>query len=145
MKMTLITLLFTYLMAACPSDNAQEINPEMAKFDGKWKLMKVGYGFPPPNSPTEFVPTYEEILEFNSTNNTFTRTKDGKLTQSSSLKASSLADGGTSSRAIIIFEKENTYSFYSFTQNPVYLVLYQAAPVGAVLADGNNYFYQKIK
>lgn len=143
--MSLLTLFFTYLMATCQSENSQQINPEMAKLDGKWKLVKVAYGFPAPNSPTEFVPNYEEILAFNTSTNTFTRTKDGKVTQSSSLKTSSLPDGGTSSRAIVIFEKDNTYSFYSFTQNPDYLVLYQAAPVGAILADGNSFYYQKIK
>jgi hypothetical protein len=145
MKMTILSLIFSYFVATCQSDNSQQISPEMAKFDGKWKLSKVVYGFRSPNGLSEFVPNYEEILEFNTSTNTFTRTKDGKITQSSSVKASNLADGSTSSRAIVVFEKDNTYSFYSFTENPVYLVLYQAAPVGAVLADGNSFYYQKIK
>lgn len=143
--MTFLTLFITFLMANCQLESSQEISPEMAKLEGKWKLSKIGYGFPAPNGPTDFKPTYEEILEFNFSKKTFTRTKDGKVIETSSIKTSNLADGGTSSREAIIFEKDNTYSFYSFTENPVYLVLYQSAPIGAVLADGNSYFYEKIK
>lgn len=141
--MTLITLFITFLLAQCQLEGSQDISPEMAKLDGKWKLSKVSYGFPAPNSPTEFIPTYEEILEFN--NGTFTRTKDGKVTQSSSIKTSKLTDGGTSTRETLIFEKDNTYSFYYFTDKPVYLVLYQATPIGVVLADGNSFYYEKMK
>lgn len=145
MKMTLITFIITFLMAQCQLENSQEVSPETSKLDGKWRLAKVGYGFPAPNSPTEFTPTYEEILEFNTSKGTFTRTKDGKVIESSSIKSSKLTDGGTSTRDAIVFEKDNTYSFFSFTENPVYLVLYETVPIGAVLADGNSYFYEKVK
>lgn len=143
--MTFITLIVTFLVGNCQLDDSQTISPEMAKLDGKWKLVKVGYGFPAPNGPTDFVPTYEEILEFNTSKGTFTRIKDGKVIESNNVKSSKLTDGGTSTRDAIVFEKDNTYSFYSFTENPVYLVLYQPTPIGAVLADGNSYFYQKVK
>ena len=139
MKMLLLSSFIIFLMVNCQS--TQEISPEMAKLDGKWKLSKVSYGFPPPNGPTEYKPTYEEILEFNSSKNSFTRTKDGKIIENSTIKLS----GGISTRESLIFEKDNTYSFYSFTENPIYLVLYQAVPIGAVLADGNSFYYEKVK
>ncbi|WP_435353736.1 hypothetical protein [Emticicia sp. SJ17W-69] len=145
MKMTIITFLITFLMVNCQLESSQAINPEMSKLNGKWKLSKIGYGFPAPNGPTEYKPTYEEVLDFNFSTNAFTRTKDGKVEEISNIKTSKLTDGGTSSRDIIIFEKDSTYSFYSFTENPIYLVLYQAAPIGSVLADGNSYFYEKVK
>jgi hypothetical protein len=141
--MTLITLIITFLMVQCQLENSQDISPEMIKLEGKWKLSKVGYGFPAPNGPTEFIPTYEEILEFNK--GTFTRKKDNKIVETSSVRATKQTDGGTSTRDAIVFEKDNTYSFYSFTENPIYLVLYQRTPIGAVLADGNSYFYEKVK
>jgi hypothetical protein len=143
MKMLFLTPFIIFLMANCQS--SQEISPAMAKLDGKWKLVKIGYGFPPPNGPTEYKPTYEEILEFNASKGTFTRTKDGKIIESSNIKSSKLTDGGVSTRESLIFEKDNTYSFYSFTEDPAYLVLYQAAPIGAILADGNSFYYEKVK
>ncbi len=143
--MTLITLIITFLMAQCQLENSQEISPEMSKLDGKWKLVKVGYGFRSPDGSPDFVPTYEEILEFNTSKGTFTRTKDGKVTDGSSIKSSKLTDGGNSTKDAIVFEKDNTYAFYSFTENPVYLVLYETVPIGAILADGNSYFYEKVK
>ncbi|WP_394993742.1 hypothetical protein [Emticicia sp.] len=145
MKMILLTLFITFLMANCQLENSQEVSPEMAKLEGKWRLSKIGYGFPPPNGPTEYIPTYQEILEFNTLKGTFTRTKDGKVIETSNIKISNLSDGGISKKEALIFEKDNTYSFYSFTENPVYLVLYQPTPIGAVLADGNSYFYEKVK
>jgi hypothetical protein len=143
MKMLFLSSFIILLMVNCQS--SQEISPEMVKLDGKWKLVKIAYGFPPPNGLTEYKPTYEEILEFNSSKGTFTRTKDGKIMESSNIKSSKLIDGGVSTRESLIFEKDNTYSFYSFTENPIYLVLYQAAPIGAVLADGNSFYYEKVK
>lgn len=145
MKMILMTLITSFLVGNCQFEGSQAISPEMSKLNGKWKLSKIGYGFPAPNGPTEYKPTYDEVLDFNFSTNAFTRTKDGKVEESSNIKTSKLTYGGNSSRDIIIFEKDSTYSFYSFTENPIYLVLYQATPIGSVLADGNSYFYEKVK
>lgn len=145
MKMTIIALFMTFLMAKCQLESVQDISPEMVKLEGKWKLAKIGYGFPAPNGPSEYKPSYEEVLDFNFSSKAYTRIIDGKMTASSGITISKLTDGGTISRDIIIYEKDSTYSFYSFSQNPIFLVLYQAAPIGSVLADGNSYFYEKVK
>ena len=145
MKMTFIALFITFLMANCQLKTSQEITLEIPKLEGKWKLAKIVIGYPFPNGPTEYKPTYEEILEFNRSKNTFIHTKDGKVIETISLKISNLIYGNNSTRDTLVFENDNTYSFYSFTENPVYLVLYERTPVGAILADGNSYYYEKIK
>lgn len=133
------------LLIACQTDNAQDISPELAKIAGKWQLYKIGYGFPPPNGPTHTTTTNQEIIEFDINSTSFTRTISGKISKSSSFELKQLTDGGTAFRDAIVFKNSNTYSFISFDESTSSLILYQDAPIGAVLADGNSFFYQKIK
>ena len=146
MKKLLLAITVTLLLANCQSGTSQEVNPETVKFDGKWQLVKIGVGFPPPNGPTSFKPPYQEVLEFNISKRQFTRTKDGKITENNSFKITDLAEfGGSTRRAAIVFEEDNTYAFYSFIENPNYLTLQQRVPIGAYLADGNTFFYEKMQ
>jgi hypothetical protein len=142
-KILLVSL--TILLIACQTDNAQEITPELAKIAGKWQLYKIGYGFPPPNGPTETTNTNQEIVEFNSSNATFSRTISGKISESGSFELKQLTEGGSTLRDAVVFKNTNTYSFITFEESTSSLILYQSAPIGAVLADGNSFFYQKIK
>ncbi len=146
MKNLLLALTTIFLLGNCSLEKAQEITPEMNKIDGKWNLAKIVVGFRPPDGIPEFKPTYVEILEFSSTKKTFSRTKDGQIVESSNFKITDLAEFGVNTkRAAIVFEKDNTYSFYSFSENPNYLILNQKAPIGATLADGNIFFYEKMQ
>ncbi len=143
--MLIIVSIMAFLLQNCQISNQQNINPEMAKFEGKWHLVKIGGGFPAPGFPSEIKPTYEEILNFDTSKNTFTRTKEGKIIENSTIKVTKINEFSTTTRDAIIFEKNNMYSYYSFTENPLTLILYQASPIGAILADGNSYFYEKMK
>ena len=142
MKKILLATTIVLLLVNCETGTSQEINPEMAKLEGKWQLVKIVAGFRAANSPAESIPTYQETLAFDFAKKTFSRTKEGKTTP---IKIANLTNGGTVAREAIIFEKEDTYSFYSFTENPTYLVLYQPTPIGAILADGSSFFYEKVK
>lgn len=140
-----ILVSFIISLIACQKDNAQEVSPELAKIAGKWQLYKIGYGFPPPNGPTQTTSTNQEIIEFDVNKVTFARTISGKISESGSFELKQLPDGGTTLRDAIVFKNTNTYSFIAFDESTFSLIMHQAAPMGAVLADGNSFFYQKIE
>lgn len=140
-----ILVSFIISLIACQKDNAQDVSLELAKIEGKWQLYKIGYGFPPPNGPTHTTITNQEIIEFNINTASFSRTVSGKISDSGSFELKQLNDGSTTLRDAIVFKNTNTYSFIAFDESPFSLIMHQAAPLGAVLADGNSFFYQKIK
>ncbi|WP_337044112.1 hypothetical protein [Emticicia sp. 17c] len=139
---TILTFICTIvLLSACETANT---DPLLLQVNGQWKLIKIGIGFPAPGGPTEIQPTYQETLEFDASNGNFTRIKDGKVVEQTKVSVSS-DKKATYNRDMLIFEKSNTYSYISFTETSKYMVLYQSAPVGSTLADGNSFFYEKIK
>jgi len=139
---TLLIYIFSILFAAgCETTTP---NPLLYEIDGQWKLVKIGIGFPAPGGPTEKTPEYEEILEFNASKENFTRSKDGKVVEKSAVSISE-DENASIRRFKLVFENSKTYSYLSLTENPKYLVLYQSAPIGAELADGNLFFYEKVK
>jgi len=141
MRTVFIFICTVLLLAGCENSTT---DPIFSQLNGQWKLVKIGIGFPMPDGPTELKPDYEEILEFNSQKGNFTRSKDGKVIEKSNV--SFMVDNNASQlRGDLIFEDSKTYSPMSFTETPKYLVLYQSAPIGATLADGNSFFYEKIK
>lgn len=141
MRTVFIFICTVLLLAGCENSTT---DPIFSQLNGQWKLVKIGIGFPMPDGPNELTPDYEEILEFNSQKGNFTRSKDGKLVEKSNV--SFMVDNHASQlRGDLIFEDSKTYSPMWFTETPKYLVLYQSAPIGATLADGNSFFYEKIK
>ena len=141
MKTTLIVICTILFLVSCESNTP---DPLLNEINGEWKLVKIGIGFPSPQGPTELTPDYEEILAFNASKGTYTRTKDGKVIEKSDVSIST-DEKATYQKDKLVFEASKTYSFMSFTETPKYLVLYQPAPIGSVLADGNLFFYEKIK
>ncbi|RYU93701.1 hypothetical protein [Emticicia agri] len=141
MKTTLIVICTILFLASCTNTAP---DPLLNELNGEWKLVKIGVGFPSPQGPTELQPEYEEILSFNASKGSYTRTKDGKVVEKSDVSISS-DEKATYQKDMLVFEESKTYSFISFTETPRYLVLYQPAPIGAVLADGNSFFYEKVK
>ena len=141
MRATLILICTILVLASCENKSP---DPILNEINGEWKLIKIGVGFPSPQGPTELQPDYEEILAFNASKGTYTRTKDGKVVERSDVSIST-EEKATYQKDMLIFEDSKTYSFISFTETPKYMVLYQPAPVGSVLADGNLFFYEKLK
>lgn len=141
MKTTLILTYTILFLATCENKSP---DPRLNEINGEWKLIKIGIGFPSPQGPTELKPDYEEILAFNASKGTYTRTKDGKVVEKSAVSII-VDDKAAYQRDKLIFEDSKTYSFMSFTETPKYLILYQSAPIGSVLADGSSFFYEKIK
>ncbi len=141
MKKTLILFCAILLLAACENNKP---DPILNEINGQWKLVKIGIGFPSPTGSSELIPDYEEILEFNASKGSFTRSKDGKVVERSEVSIS-LDENASQKTGKLVFEDSKTYSFISFTETPKYMVLYQSAPIGATLADGNSFFYEKIK
>ena len=141
MKTLLIYIFSILFTAGCETTTP---NPILIEIDGKWKLIKIGIGFPAPGSPTEKVPEYEEILEFNATKESFTRSRDGKVVEKSGVSISE-DDKASIRRFKLVFEDSKTYSYMTITDSPKYLMLYQRAPLDTQVADGNLFFYEKIK
>ena len=136
MKIYLSLLCSLLFLFSCEQDTPKLLN----EVDGRWKLVKIGFGFPPPNSPTDYTPDYVEIIDFNASKQRFTRTKDGKVVEDTKVNV-----GMQGVLQTIVFEESKMYSTVSFTENPYRLVLDQSSPVGSVLADGNRFFYEKVK
>jgi hypothetical protein len=141
MKNTLIIICAILFLTACEKDSP---DPILNELNGQWKLVKIGIGFPSPTGPKELQPDYVETLEFNASKGSFSRNKDGKTVEKSAISIST--DENASIRQyMLVFNDSETYSYISFTETPKYLVLYQPAPIGSTLADGNSFFYEKIK
>jgi hypothetical protein len=141
MKTSLIFISAILFLVSCENTSP---DPLLSEINGEWKLVKIGIGFPSPQGPSEIQPDYEEILSFNASKGTFTRSKDGKIVERSDVSIST-DEKATYQKDKLIFEDSKKYSFMSFTESPRYLVLYQPAPIGSVIADGNLFFYEKLK
>lgn len=141
----LIIVIIAIASMACQLENIQETSPQLAKIAGKWQLYKIGVGYPAPNSPTELTNVGNEFIEFDINNKSFSRISNGKITETTDFELKQVPAGGTSTSEAIVFNKTNTYSFLTIDPKISSLILYQATPIGAVLADGNSFYYQKAK
>ncbi len=130
-------------LMACQIENT--IEPTSNKLDGQWQLMKTTVGYPAPNSPTEIKVTNTEIIEFNTSSKTFTRSLNGKVVEKTDFEIQALAYNGSEPREAIVFPKNKNYAFITYDDNNSTIILYEKTPIGVVLADGNSYHYQKVK
>lgn len=142
MKITFL-IIFLFSLMACQVENT--IEPSLSKIDGQWQLYKTSIGYPMPNRPTEIKAVNTEIISFDTSKKTFTRTINGKVTDTSNFEVQKVSYIGTEPREAVIFEKEEKYAFLTYDDENSAIILYEKTPIGAVLADGNSYHYQKIK
>jgi hypothetical protein len=108
---------------------------------GKWKLIKTVNGFVRDISQKEKLASNVETIEFNN-NATFQRVIDGKI-----IKESSYSIGGNETfKTFIKYTSDNTYQPFRIEEvsGKKQLILYEIMPVGAVLADGSDYYYEKL-
>lgn len=142
MKITFL-IIFLFSLMACQEENT--IEPSFSKIDGQWQLYKTSIGYPIPNGPTEIKAINTEIISFDSSKKNFTRTINGKVTETSTFEVQKVSYIGTEPREAVVFEKEEKYAFLTYDDENSTIILYEKTPIGAVLADGNSYHYQKIK
>jgi hypothetical protein len=107
---------------------------------GSWKLIQIDYGYPIPNMPSFTRDVEDQVYEFDETKSSFKVYKNSKIVESGKYLFTEDMQGKK-----IEFLTNNTYSILSFNQNNKELILYERAPKGAVLADGNSYRYLKIE
>jgi len=142
MKTTFFIIAMLSLMA-CQVEST--IEPSLSKINGQWQLTKTTIGFPAPNSPTEIKAVNTEIISFNATSKTFTRTINGKVTETTDFYIQKVSYNGSEPREAVVFTKNQTYAFLTFDDSNSAIILYEKSPIGAILADGNSYHYQKVK
>lgn len=142
MKTAFFIIIMLSLMA-CQVENT--IEPSLNKINGQWQLTKTSIGYPAPNSPTEIKAANTEIITFDVSTKTYTLTVNGKVRTSTTFDVQKVSYLGMESREAVIFEKENKYAFLTFDDENSAIILYEKTPIGAVLADGNSYHYQKVK
>ncbi|AFK01988.1 hypothetical protein Emtol_0837 [Emticicia oligotrophica DSM 17448] len=146
MKALIVSFLLLALSAcAITNENLEPQNDSFSKINGQWKYKKTGVGYPVVNGPTEIINEKIEILTFDSVNKTFTRSINGQVTETTSFDIQKVNYVGIEPREAIIFQKSETYSFLTFDDANSCIILYEKTPVGVVLADGNSYYYQKVK
>lgn len=141
-SLELVCLLFAvtsfFAISSCEKTECC-VMPTVAELSGNWEFVRVSYGFTN-TSQTATELGYTERLEIDGTNERFRRYRNKKEVENTPF---SLSEQGTSK--IITFEKEKTYSYYTvfIEEGKTMLSLYQRAPVGAILADGGRYYYEK--
>ncbi len=120
-------------------------NSSLTKINGQWQLTKKSIGYPVPEGATEIKAVDIEIINFDIVGKIFTRTKNGKLTETTDFDIQKVSFFGTEPREAVVFTKNQNYSFLTFDDTNLSIILYEKTPIGAVLADGNSYHYQKVK
>lgn len=137
----LLFLLFGLVLSAAQCE--ADIDPVLSKLDGKWKLYKIGVGYPAPNSPTELVPTETEIIEIDGKASTLIRKVNGVVTESTKIEIGNQPKSSSNPRLALVFLESKTYSFLTIDEQKGEIGLYQKCPLDAELADGGTYFYKR--
>jgi hypothetical protein len=141
MKSITFKFLIILFFAQCSSNT---ISPEISKINGTWKLFKIESGFPPPNGPATYEPTYIETLEINSLTKVLKRTNNSKLVEETEFEIKPYKISESVSREALYFLKSNTYSFLDFEKSNTVIKLYQKTGVGSQLADGSSFYFKKM-
>lgn len=145
MKTIFLSVIIMALLACQVETNIEASNPSLAKINGQWQLSKMSIGYPIPDGPTEIKAVNTEIISFDTSKKTFTRTVNGKVTETTTFDVQKVSYNGSDEREAVVFEKDQKYAYLTFDDEKSAIILYERTPIGAVLADGNSYHYQKVK
>ncbi len=140
-----LSIIIIFLLGCQAETNIEALNPSLAKINGNWQLYKTSIGYPIPNGPTEIKVVNADILSFDASKKTYTRTINEKVTESSTFDVKTVSYNGSEAREAVVFEKDQKYAYLTFDDENSAIILYERTPVGIVLADGNSYHYQKVK
>lgn len=140
-RLLIIVLALTSINMSCKKNIECCVYPELADLDGTWELKKLTNGFAQIDQEGDEI-TFKQRLEISAENSSFKRYTNEELDLSSRLKKGIVFDQNA-----LVLPDEDIYMFYSFELvNGVYhLRLYQETPIGAVLADGSDYYYLKVR
>ncbi|WP_131458296.1 hypothetical protein [Jiulongibacter sediminis] len=129
---------FSFLFGSCSTKECC-VYPELAEFHGEWELVKVVNGFAQLEWEGDEIP-YKETLIINGETGTITFQRDDVAAEISAIEIK--VEGGNDA---IILKDWNEYQWYWFdeSEGKTQLVLYQRAPLSAILADGSNFYYSK--
>jgi hypothetical protein len=145
MKAMFLSIILQLLLGCRAETNIEASNASLSKLNGHWQFTKISVGYPVPGGPTEINAVDTEIISFDAVGKIFTRTKNGKLTETTDFDVQKVSFFGAEPREAVVFTKNQKYSFLTFDDTNSSIILYEKTPIGAVLADGNYYHYQKIK
>lgn len=132
MKCLIVLFLF------CVSCDRLEVSANEG-LSGEWELVKVVNGFAQIEQ-TKSELGFEEILKIDLKNKTFQSSRSTGQTELSSLSI----DKEQGQDALILNDLD-IYRWYQLVEidGQTQLVLYERCPIGAILADGSNYYYSK--
>lgn len=113
--------------------------PYLDELTGKWKLVRIVNAFGRMDKSENEI-GYSELIQFD-VNRNYSRQIDGKVNEESPYELG----GDDNFKNFIKYTKTNTYQPYRFqtVDGKQYLILYEKMPVGAVLADGSDYYFLK--
>lgn len=145
MKTVFLSVIVMALLACEVETNIEVSNPSLSKINGQWQLYKTSIGYPMPDGPTEIKAVDTNIVSFDASKKTFTRTVNGKITETTTFDVQKVSYNGSEAREAVVFEKEKQYAYLTYDDENSTIILYERTPIGAILADGNSYHYQKVK
>lgn len=140
-----LSIIIIFLLGCQAETNIEALNPSLTKINGNWQFTKKSVGYPVPGGPTEIKAVDTEIINFDASSKIFTRTINGKLTETTDFDVQQVSYFGSEPREAVVFTKNQNYAFLTFDDTNSSIILYEKTPIGAVLADGNSYHYQKVK
>jgi hypothetical protein len=137
----LVLFALLFLSISCDQKNCCVPPPVESEFHGTWELVKVISGFSGTEIPKDQI-GYNEKLIFNATAGTLSQIRN-----ENEVLFSQFEIGIESNQGAVILPKEQTYQWYTFFQkeDKTILSLYQKSDIGAVIADGNYFEYQKVQ
>ncbi len=126
-----LVVLILIMLKACTAE------PQPKGINGTWKLIKLVNGFAQLEQTGSQI-GYEETLEINTAKKSILNYRNAQLEYKDVITLDKVNDLDA-----IIYKNRQEYQWYNLVEEngQTYLVLYQAAPIGAILADGSNYYY----
>lgn len=136
--LSVVTL--TLFLFSCETKECCVPPPEGSELHGNWQFVRAFYGFTN-TTVTATQAGYTERLTIDAGTKTLNRFKNDKLVETTKFSISNQNE-----LKVITFENSKEYSYFTVSSenNKMVLSLYQRAPVGAILADGGTYYYEKI-
>lgn len=141
--MSILSLMtVTFLFTKCEKIETKSLTD--SQLSGKWKLVKISYGYPAPNMPTFTTNVADVTYEFDGNKNFYVYRNAGKITDEGNYTTETKKYENYTEN-ILTFTKLDVYTTYSIDAEKQELILYERMPIGSMLADGNNYHYMKVK